>query len=158
MQINSGTLSLAGGGNSTGSFSGAGTLQVGSDYTFAAGSSIRNSNVVFNPGAPDIVNVLGTYDLVGSSTTVSSGTTNFTGNLVNVGDLTITGGTANFSSGETIAPTSLRPKAISIGLAVFFRKVPVEAYVEILPGFVLTDNDWFDVGGSIGGRYYFGVK
>lgn len=45
-----------------------------------------------------------------------------------------------------------------IGLAVFFRKAPVELYFELLPGFVLTDYEWFDVGGSVGARYYFGAN
>ena len=103
-QINSGTLALTGGGNSTGSFSGAGTLQVGGNYTFAPASSITNSNVEFSAGT---AGVQGTYDLVGSSTTVSGGTANFTGTLGAVGNLSISSGTANFSSGETIAPTSL---------------------------------------------------
>lgn len=47
---------------------------------------------------------------------------------------------------------------VPIGLALFFRKAPVELYAEVLPGFVLTDPEWFDVGGSIGVRYYFGAR
>src|SRR5262245_2838412 len=44
-------------------------------------------------------NVQGTYNLAGSaSTTVSGGTTNFTGTVGTVGSTTVSGGTANFSA------------------------------------------------------------
>jgi hypothetical protein len=99
-----GTLNLLGGGASGGIFSGNGTLQVGSNYTFQPGSSITNSSVIFSGGTVDVG---GNYSLLGSNTTVSGGTVNFTGTVGAVGDLIISGGTANFSSGEAIVPTSL---------------------------------------------------
>lgn len=43
-----------------------------------------------------------------------------------------------------------------LGLSLRFKKQPFELFAEVCPGFVLTEYEWFDVGGSVGGRYYFG--
>lgn len=45
-----------------------------------------------------------------------------------------------------------------VGLSLNFTRAPVELFVELAPTFVVTDYTWFDMGGSLGGRYYFGRK
>lgn len=45
---------------------------------------------------------------------------------------------------------------VPLGLSVRFKKQPFELYGEIAPGFILTEYEWFDIGGAVGGRYYFG--
>lgn len=45
-----------------------------------------------------------------------------------------------------------------IGLSLNFERAPVELFVELVPTFVVTDYGWFDMGGSVGGRYYFGER
>ncbi len=108
MEVDSGTLSLEGGGSSPGSFSGTGTLEFDGVQvmTLEAASTVTVANVLFDGGTTDI---LGTYDLSGSTTTVSGGTATYRpgASVGVVGDLSITSGSIEFSSGAEINVTSI---------------------------------------------------
>ena len=107
VDVQSGTLNLSGGGTSSGTFSGPGTLQFGGGtHDVQAASSIDIPAVVFSGGT---VNLDGSYNAT-SATTVSGGTANFNsaGTVSSVGSsLTVSSGVANFSSGEAINTTTL---------------------------------------------------
>jgi hypothetical protein len=109
IELQSGTLSLGGGGTLNGTIIGRDgtTLDFSTGHTLASGSVISSTSAVrFTNG---INNVQGSYNVAGS-TTISGGAANFTGELVNVGGtVTVSGGstTANFSSGETVRPATL---------------------------------------------------
>ncbi|MBL8481950.1 MAG: choice-of-anchor D domain-containing protein, partial [Rhodocyclaceae bacterium] len=94
LQVQTGTVNLAGGGSGTGaSYSGAGTLQFGGGtHTLDAASSITTTNATIASGT---VNMAGTYNVAGT-TTASGGTLNLSGTLTSLGStLTISGGTVN---------------------------------------------------------------
>jgi len=107
VDVQAGTLSLSGGGTSSGTFTGSATLQFGGGTSdLQAASSISIPTVVVSAGT---VNLGGSYNAT-SATTVSGGTANFspTGTVSSVGgSLTISSGVANFSSGEAINTTTL---------------------------------------------------
>src|SRR5262249_37236814 len=91
VDIQSGTLSLVGGGSHTGDFSGAAgtTLSFGGGHTFAATSDITGApNVSFN--SPITHN--GTINTSGTLT-INNGTSTFNGSLA-PGSLSLTSGTA----------------------------------------------------------------
>jgi CSLREA domain-containing protein len=107
VDVVSGTLVLAGGGTSSGSFAAAG----GSVLQFVSGThNLTASSIVSGSGsvtiiAPTIINVAGTYNMAGGTgTSVTGGTLNITGTLTNIGEqLHVTnGGTVNLSSGEAL--------------------------------------------------------
>ena len=97
--VQSGTLSLNGGGSSGGSYTvdSSGTLGFGGDHTLS-GNLSGDGRVRFSSGSS---NLSGAYNLAGS-TEVTGGTVNFNPGMtvVNLGDaLNLTGGTLNLSSG-----------------------------------------------------------
>ena len=106
VNVNSGTLNLAGSGgsNSTGVFnvgSGA-TLQFSNDHTLGAASSITGvGSVVISSGT---VNVNGSYT-GGGNLLISSGTVNFA-NAASTSSLTQTGGTLGGGGNFTISGTT----------------------------------------------------
>ncbi len=116
----SGTLSFEPGpgrpGSWTGTFTGAAgtTLILAGPHDLGPGSSISGPAVVFASGFGP-VNVSGSYDVTGSSsTTTASPTVNFTAGatLTSVGALTIDSGVVNFSTGQ---PVTLPGLALSEG-------------------------------------------
>jgi hypothetical protein len=87
--VQSGTLSLQGGGSDSGSFS----VSTGTTLGFAGGTHALNSGA----------SVSGTGTMW-----VSSGTANFnSGSDLSISNLTISGGTANLSSGAAVNPSTL---------------------------------------------------
>lgn len=107
VQVQSGVLSLADGGNTTGSITvsaGAG-LSLGGSHDFSPNSSITGAGDISVIGG--IVNLEGLVDVTGTHT-FNFGTANITGKYNCLGNaLNITGGTANFDGTGTIAPTNL---------------------------------------------------
>lgn len=110
VQVLTGTLSLRGGGTSSGALdvpAGATLDFRGGTHTLDSNSSVTGAGVV--SFASGTVNLLGSYTITGN-TQVSGGTANFNpgATIGDVGNpLTISGGTANFSSGDTITTTNL---------------------------------------------------
>src|SRR6516162_5886831 len=103
LEVDAGTVDLIGGGTSTGSFTGAGTVEFGAGTTnLATGSSVTAANVTFGGGT---TNIAGTYD-VSRGTTVTGGTANLTAAVTSLGNaLTITGGTLNLGANNPAVTT-----------------------------------------------------
>jgi len=107
VHVESGVLSLAGGGDATGevTISGGAELDLGGTHNFSPASGIT--------GAGDLSVIGGTANLAGMVSvsgihTFSFGTANITGTYSCLGNaLNITGGTANFNGTGTIAPVTL---------------------------------------------------
>ena len=79
VNVDAGRLVLGGGGTSSGSFSGAGTLELsGGTHTLTAASSITTANATFSAD-----NGLGTFNINGAYDISDSGTTQVTGSTVN---------------------------------------------------------------------------
>jgi hypothetical protein len=113
VEIQTGTLDLAGGGTSSGSFDVPdGTVLRFSGGTHTAGASSRIT------GAGQLVVSAGTANLSGlvnvnGSNTFSGGTANFTGGTICTNNIvTISGGTVNFSGTGLVSPSVLH---LSIG-------------------------------------------
>ncbi len=105
--VQSGTLSLTGGGDGSGSFTVAAGATLGFDsgtMTLASGSSISGAGTAEFGGGT--INDAGSYDMT-SGTVVDGGTVNFTGTVSSVGNLTVSSGTVNFSTGAAIALPTL---------------------------------------------------
>ncbi len=98
VDIQTGTLSLSGGGTGSGAFQGQ-TL-IFANGTFNLSDTVNVTNASFT-GAT--VTWTGTTFTVSGTATVGSGLANFNGGTATIGTLTINGGTANFS------PTSFSP-------------------------------------------------
>jgi len=109
VEVQSGTLSLSGGGTNLGAidvFANA-TLSLGGGFTLAPGASITGPGQLLLTSAPAAANLAGTVSVSGSNT-FGFGVANLTGNYVCSGNaLTIEGGTANFNSSNVIFPSSL---------------------------------------------------
>jgi len=113
VNVNAGTLTIAGGGAHTGSFTVAGgaLLQVGGGaaHTFSAASSITGPNGAVKFYGTTI-NFNGTLNIgsVTGGTSVTAGTTNFGSGavLTSLGALSIGGGTANFVTGSPVTVPS----------------------------------------------------
>ena len=109
LEVQSGMLSLAGGGTNTGLinvFANA-TLSLGGAFSLAPGASITGPGQLLVTSTTAAANLAGTVSLSGSNT-FSGGVANLTGNYVCSGNaLTIGAGTANFNSSNVIAPASL---------------------------------------------------
>src|ERR1700741_1017422 len=105
VNANGGTLSLDGGGVSSGAFNSAATLEFGGGvHELQAASSVSGSGTArFDAGA---VNVAGSYEITGT-TSVTGATATFSGLVNEVGALGINSGTATFSSGELIEASTL---------------------------------------------------
>jgi len=108
VNVQTGTLSLDGGGTETGSFSlssGAG-LKLTSSTSFSTASSIAGAGSVTFAGGASTVS--GTYSPSGA-TNVSGGSVTFNSSHVSISNgLNITGGTATFTTGDAnIKPTSI---------------------------------------------------
>jgi hypothetical protein len=105
VEIQTGTLSLGGGGTDSGSFSvPAGTALIfsGDTHTASASSSMTGAGQLTVSGG--IANLAGLVNVSGSNT-FSGGTANFTGNTICTNNtVTISGGTANFSSTGLVSP------------------------------------------------------
>jgi filamentous hemagglutinin family protein len=108
VNVNAGTLRIAGGGVSTGAFTVPATLDFGSGYTVNEGSSITGSGaVVFSLGGADInggvYNVSGRTTVLGGETTFAAAAT-----VRSVGTLFVgPNGTITLNSGETIVTPAL---------------------------------------------------
>jgi uncharacterized repeat protein (TIGR01451 family) len=102
----SGTLSLDGGGTSSGTFNVAagGTLRFGAGTHSLTAGSITGPGSLVNSGA--ITSVAGTYDISGS-TLITGGTLTLTGPVSNVGPTTLQGGTLALNSASAITATPL---------------------------------------------------
>ena len=115
VEVQSGTLDLIGGGVSSGSFEGLGTIRFRNDHTLEAGSSVTASNIWFS----GVTEIKGAYDLIGTTTSTRiSGSANFNAgaSVGNIGNLTINGGTVNFNltnEGPVIADTVTQLGALS---------------------------------------------
>jgi hypothetical protein len=105
VDVQSGTLRLAGGGSGNGGFDATGaTLNFGGG-AFDLSGPVSGTALVFSGANPATLS--GSY-AVTDSTTVTSGTVNITGEVSSVGStLSVQNGTANFSSGESIGVTTL---------------------------------------------------
>ncbi|HXI03075.1 MAG TPA: hypothetical protein VNI57_07845 [Candidatus Saccharimonadales bacterium] len=107
--VQTGTLSLSGGGTSSGAFQAAPgtTLQFsGGVHSLTSTSSIAADSVVFSAGTSTVD---GAYAAT-SGTTVSGATATFdpAATVTSIGSaLLVSAGTASFSSGETLTPTTL---------------------------------------------------
>ena len=102
MQVQSGTLDLAGGGSASGTFevSANATLQFGGNYTLSLASSVTGAGSASFSGGT--INASGTYDLTGGNT-FSGATVNFSGNYTITGQaVTLSSGTVNFNAGGTV--------------------------------------------------------
>ena len=102
MTITSGTLDLRGGdgGSTTGSFSGAGTLEFDSG-TYTVSGSVTVANVFFNNPT---VAVNGPYNVATSTTLGGTVTFNAASTLQSLGaTVTLNGGTTTFNSGEAVS-------------------------------------------------------
>ena len=105
VNVGAGTLSLEGGGGSTGNFTGAGTIAFRGGYSLTGGS-VSTTNVVFSSD-PATPNVLATgASLAGSSVTVSSGTTQINGAYAATATA-LRGGTAAFNADSTTGTLTL---------------------------------------------------
>ena len=108
--------------SSSGELSFGGDITATAPFTVAAGAFLRFNagNHALNPGAQvtgagtvrfsaNTVSLNDLYDVTGGTQQFPSGTTSFNNAalVLNVGPLTITGGTLDFSSGETISPPSV---------------------------------------------------
>ncbi|WP_201496560.1 choice-of-anchor D domain-containing protein [Rubrivivax sp. A210] len=100
--VNAGGLRLLGGGSSSGSFAAlAGTtLAFGGGATLLAASSINSAGTVEFAGSGNNT-VAGSYSATTSSV-FSGGTTTFTGNVGNVGNLVANGGAAVFNNAQAV--------------------------------------------------------
>jgi RHS repeat-associated protein len=111
VQVQSGTLDLAGGGDSTGSFTLAAgatlTFDTGGTQTLEAASRVNGSGTVLFEGGT--VNVGGTYDLgAAGNTHFTFGTAHFTSPVASLGKrLVIDGGTADLESGAPVTVSEL---------------------------------------------------
>lgn len=108
VEVQAGTVILGSGGTSSGAFTGPGTAQFGGQgggHVLGPDSSVTAAEVVFGSGTTD---VHGTYDLLGTSTSVVGGMTTIHADATvdNVGALVISGGTVDFSSGDAVEVTS----------------------------------------------------
>jgi len=108
VEVQSQRLSLAGGGNETGTI----TVAAGATLGLVAGThdfdptSLITGDGDFTVGG-GVANLAGTVNITGTHS-FTSGTANITGDYLCVGNaLTIVGGTANFNGTGTIAPASL---------------------------------------------------
>ncbi|MBI3867393.1 MAG: hypothetical protein HY299_02595 [Verrucomicrobia bacterium] len=105
VEIQAGTLSLAGGGAHSGSFTvpaGTELILSGGTHTAVGSSSITGAGQLTVSGATA---TLGGLVNVSGSNIFSSGTANLTGNYICTNNtLTISGGTANFDGSGTISP------------------------------------------------------
>ncbi|MGF1521626.1 MAG: hypothetical protein ACFBSF_04820, partial [Leptolyngbyaceae cyanobacterium] len=97
--INSGTLQFANDSTHTGTIDGSGTLAFSSG-THDVSGNVNIGDAIFSFGT---VNSTGTFT-VANTTTFAGGTHNFTGSIGgnDLNDLTITGGTVNFSTGNLL--------------------------------------------------------
>jgi hypothetical protein len=107
VQVLAGTLNLADGSSSAGSFTVAGgtTLQFsGGTATLTGNSSISGTGTVKVTNGT--VNLGGAYNVTGT-TQVTGGTATFSHAVTNLGVVTVSGGTADFSTGSAITVASL---------------------------------------------------
>ncbi|MHC4218704.1 MAG: beta strand repeat-containing protein, partial [Planctomycetota bacterium] len=104
VDVQAGRVSFDGGGTHTGDFTGLGIVDFGGGtHTIGTTSSVTAADVVFGGGTVDIH---GTFNVSGSTTVSGGGPHTFHADatVLSVGDpLTISSGTVDFSSGETIA-------------------------------------------------------
>ncbi|MFN8544027.1 MAG: hypothetical protein U0807_07470 [Candidatus Binatia bacterium] len=119
IDVQSGTLSLNGGGTSPGVLKGAGTLDFGTGYssTFNVSGPVTANAVTFTYSGTH--NFTGTganaYNVPGGTSLSSSPTVNFTGDITATGPLVLNGGTVNFNTGATIALASLNFQSGTLG-------------------------------------------
>jgi len=109
LEVQSGLLSLSGGGMNTGVinvFSNA-TLSLGSGFSLAPGASITGAGQLLVPFSTAAANLAGTVNLTGSNV-FSGGVANLTGNYIcsNIA-LTVEAGTVNFNTSNVISPATL---------------------------------------------------
>jgi hypothetical protein len=99
VNLNAGTLVLGGGGNSSGSFGGAGTLVFsGGTHALPATAAVNTAHAGFSGGT---TTVAGNWNVAGT-TAVSAGTALFTGGVGPLGRLALGGGTVDFSNGAAV--------------------------------------------------------
>ena len=99
VDVQSGTLDLAGGGADTyTTYSGSGTIDFGSARTLDAHSSIGQTNAEFSSGT---VTDNGGYDAL--STNANGGTVNLDGTVTSLGATTVSNGTLNLNGASTDA-------------------------------------------------------
>ena len=115
VQVQSGTLDMAGGGLASGTFevSANATLQFGgTTYTLSAASNVTGAGkAIFSSGT---INAAGTYDL--ATNTFSGATVNFSGNYTITGQpVTISAGAVNFNAGGTVNLTGLTMSGGALG-------------------------------------------
>jgi subtilase family serine protease len=114
VQVQSGMLSVTGGGSASGTFevSANATLQLGSTYTLGSVSSVTGAgSAIFSGGT---VNVSGSYNL--ATNTFSGAAVNFSGNYTLSGQaVTIFAGTVNFNAGGTVSLTGLTLSGGTLG-------------------------------------------
>ncbi|MSU61692.1 MAG: hypothetical protein EXS31_04720 [Pedosphaera sp.] len=106
VEIQTGTLSLGGGGSHSGTFdvSGDATLSFsGGTHTASAGSSITgDGNLTVNAS---VVTLAGLVNVSGTNTVSTASTANFTGNYICTNNtLVLSSGTANFNGTGTVSP------------------------------------------------------
>lgn len=106
VNVQAGRLNLSGGGTSSGSYTGAGSLEFGGgSHTLTPASSISNNQVLFSGESADVA---GNYNVAGK-TQVSGGSVNFTGTVANSGgSLDISGGKAVFNNTAGVTVSSLK--------------------------------------------------
>ena len=109
VEVQSGTLSLSGGGTNLGAidvFANA-TLSLGGGFTLAPGASITGPGQLLLTSAPAAADLAGTVSLSGSNM-FGFGVANLTGNYVcSNAPVSIVAGTANFNGSNVISPSSL---------------------------------------------------
>jgi VCBS repeat-containing protein len=102
VNVNAGRLALGGGGTSSGSFGGVGTLELsGGAHTLTAASSITTGGATFsNDFTPGTFSLNGAYDIAdGGTTQVTGSTVNFNAAAADLGStLLVSGGTANIGT------------------------------------------------------------
>jgi hypothetical protein len=107
VQVQSGTLDLAGGGSASGTFevSANATVQFGGGYTLSLASSVTGAGSANFSGGT--VNAGGIYNLTGTNT-FSGATVNFSGSYAITNQpVTISAGTVNFNAGGVVKLTGL---------------------------------------------------
>jgi hypothetical protein len=110
VNVQAGTLKIAGGGTHTGSFYVGANGELLFQGTQTATTRFLPPSNVSGPGGFDVsadpVTEDGTYNITGT-TTVDGGSLTFTNPVTSVGALTVSGGTAAFSGGAPVPATSV---------------------------------------------------
>src|ERR1019366_5694261 len=115
VQVQSGTLNVAGGGSASGTFevSANAFLQFGGAYTLSLASSVTGAGSANFSGGT--INAGGTYNLTGTNI-FSGATVNFSGNYALTNQpVTISSGTVNFNAGGVVKLTGLTLSGGTLG-------------------------------------------